>query len=159
MTQHAELLAISKAQQMLGCNDPSGGAIYSNVEPCVMCAFPMRETRIARVVFAIASPMMGGHSKWNATPRDDAISDARRLGLAERANDSGPGLPQPVDGGRQQLIGRITVALVTAERPVATFIHRTLASRAGQHGRPRRESCLFLDSVRHGVTSPELALC
>jgi tRNA(adenine34) deaminase len=30
-----------------------------------MCSFPIRETRIARVVYAISSPMMGGFSKWN----------------------------------------------------------------------------------------------
>jgi tRNA(adenine34) deaminase len=30
-----------------------------------MCAFPIRETRIRRVVFAIPSPMMGGSSKWS----------------------------------------------------------------------------------------------
>ena len=30
-----------------------------------MCSFPIRETRIGRVVYAISSPMMGGFSKWN----------------------------------------------------------------------------------------------
>jgi len=65
VTRHAELLAISKAQQVLGTKDLSRCTIYSNVEPCVMCSFPIRETRIARVVFAIRSPLMGGYSKWN----------------------------------------------------------------------------------------------
>jgi tRNA(adenine34) deaminase len=65
VSQHAELLAISKAQQVLGRNDLSSCTIYSNVEPCVMCSFPIRETRIGRVVFAMPSPMMGGLSKWN----------------------------------------------------------------------------------------------
>jgi len=65
VTQHAELLALSEAQKVLGKKDLRTCTIYSNVEPCVMCSFPMRETRIGRVVFAIASPMMGGFSKWN----------------------------------------------------------------------------------------------
>ena len=30
-----------------------------------MCSFPIRETRIGRVVYAVSSPMMGGFSKWN----------------------------------------------------------------------------------------------
>ena len=30
-----------------------------------MRPFPIRETRIGRVVYAISSPMMGGLSKWN----------------------------------------------------------------------------------------------
>jgi len=74
VTRHAELLAISKAQRVLGRKDLSGCTIYSNVEPCVMCSFPIREARIGRVVFAITSPMMGGFSKWNVL-RDDQISN------------------------------------------------------------------------------------
>ena len=74
VTRHAELVAISKAQQVLGKKDLSGCAIYSNVEPCVMCSFPIRETRIARVIFAIRSPLMGGYSKWNLL-RDTEISN------------------------------------------------------------------------------------
>jgi tRNA(adenine34) deaminase len=65
VTRHAELLAISQAQKALGRTDLSDCTIYSSVEPCPMCAFPIRETRIGRVVFAISSPMMGGLSKWN----------------------------------------------------------------------------------------------
>jgi tRNA(adenine34) deaminase len=65
VTKHAEILAISEAQRVLGRSDLSDCTIYSNVEPCPMCSFPIRETRIRRVVFAISSPMMGGFSKWN----------------------------------------------------------------------------------------------
>ena len=68
VTQHAELLAVSKAQQVLGRKDLSSCTLYSNVEPCVMCSFPIRETRIARVVYAIGSPIMGGSVR--ADPRD-----------------------------------------------------------------------------------------
>jgi tRNA(adenine34) deaminase len=39
-----------------------------------MCAFPIRETRIGRVVYAISSPMMGGLSKWNVLG-DNEISN------------------------------------------------------------------------------------
>jgi tRNA(adenine34) deaminase len=73
VTRHAELLAISEAQKNLGRKDLSNCTIYSNVEPCVMCSFPMRETRISRVIYSISSPMMGGFSKWNVL-RDSEIS-------------------------------------------------------------------------------------
>jgi tRNA(adenine34) deaminase len=73
VTQHAELLAVSAAQKALGRRNLSGCTLYSNVEPCAMCAFPIRETRIGRVVYAISSPMMGGFSKWNVL-RDTEIS-------------------------------------------------------------------------------------
>lgn len=75
VTRHAELVAVSEAQKLLGRRDLSGCTLYSNVEPCAMCAFPIRETRISRVVFAISSPMMGGFSKWNVL-RDREVSQA-----------------------------------------------------------------------------------
>jgi tRNA(adenine34) deaminase len=64
-TQHAELLAVSQAQRRLGRRLLDDCTLYSSVEPCAMCAFPIRETGIARVVFALGSPMMGGYSRWN----------------------------------------------------------------------------------------------
>jgi tRNA(adenine34) deaminase len=75
ISRHAEMVAISKAQEILGRKDLSDCALYSMVEPCAMCAFAARETRIGRVVFAIRSPMMGGLSKWNVL-RDTALSKA-----------------------------------------------------------------------------------
>ncbi len=74
VTRHAEILAISEAQRVLGRSDLSDCTIYSNVEPCPMCSFPIRETRIGRVVYAISSPMMGGLSKWNVLG-DNEISN------------------------------------------------------------------------------------
>lgn len=65
VTRHAEIVAISEAQKILGRKDLSDCTIYSNVEPCPMCSFPIRETRIGKVVYAIKSPMMGGHSKFS----------------------------------------------------------------------------------------------
>jgi len=74
VTKHAEILAISAAQAALGRSDLSDCTIYSSVEPCPMCSFPIRETRIGRVVYAISSPMMGGLSKWNVLG-DNEISN------------------------------------------------------------------------------------
>jgi len=65
VTHHAELLAISAAQRKIGMGKLKGCTLYSTVEPCPMCSFPMREAGLARVVFAIRSPLMGGHSRWN----------------------------------------------------------------------------------------------
>jgi len=73
VTRHAELLAISEAQRVLGRKDLSSCSIYSNIEPCAMCSFPIRETRMRRVIFGISSPYMGGFSKWNVL-RDDELS-------------------------------------------------------------------------------------
>jgi len=65
VTRHAELVAVSKAQRALGSKRLKRCTIYSNVEPCIMCSFPIRETGIGRVVFSIRSPVMGGFSRWN----------------------------------------------------------------------------------------------
>src|ERR1043166_4651311 len=63
VTRHAELVAVSLAQKALGARDLSGCTLYTTVEPCAMCSFPIRETRISRVVYAIGSPPVGGGSK------------------------------------------------------------------------------------------------
>src|SRR5947207_12399993 len=42
VTRHAELLAVSEAQQILGQASLGDCMIYSNIEPCVMCSFPIR---------------------------------------------------------------------------------------------------------------------
>lgn len=65
VTNHAEILAMRKAQKLLKTSDLSEYTIYSNCEPCPMCAFMMRELKFKRVVFALPSPQMGGYSKWN----------------------------------------------------------------------------------------------
>jgi tRNA(adenine34) deaminase len=73
VTRHAELCAIVSAQAALGKPALDGCTIYTNVEPCAFCAYAIRETRIARVVFALASPVMGGASRWDVL-HDDGLS-------------------------------------------------------------------------------------
>jgi tRNA(adenine34) deaminase len=74
VTRHAELIAISGAQKALKRKSLAGCTLYTTVEPCPMCSFPIRETRMSRVVYAISSPLMGGVSKWNIL-RDTEISN------------------------------------------------------------------------------------
>jgi len=75
VTRHAELVALAEAQKILGLGHLDDCTLYTTVEPCAMCAFACRETRIRRVVFSIKSPMMGGLSKWNVL-RDAELSQA-----------------------------------------------------------------------------------
>ncbi len=65
VTCHAEVIALSIAQKALGRRALREATLYSNVEPCVMCSYCIREAWIGRVVFALGSPVMGGLSKWN----------------------------------------------------------------------------------------------
>lgn len=73
VTNHAEIVVMRKAQKMLETDDLSDYTIYSNCEPCPMCAFMMRELKFRRVVFAIKSPHMGGWSKWNILEDRDLL--------------------------------------------------------------------------------------
>lgn len=62
--RHAELIALEKAAKKLKTRNLSSCTLYSNVEPCPMCSFMIREYQIKRVVFSLISPYMGGYTKW-----------------------------------------------------------------------------------------------
>jgi tRNA(adenine34) deaminase len=65
ISHHAELVAVAQAHKLRGGAQLTDCTLYANVEPCPMCSFAIRESGIARVVFSIKSPLMGGHSRWN----------------------------------------------------------------------------------------------
>jgi tRNA(adenine34) deaminase len=64
VTRHAEMVAIASAQKKLRATSLDDCTLYSTIEPCAMCSYAIRETRIGRVVFSLRSPLMGGHSRW-----------------------------------------------------------------------------------------------
>ena len=47
---HAELVAIEAALLTTGSRRLERATLYSTAEPCILCGFAVRETRIARVV-------------------------------------------------------------------------------------------------------------
>jgi tRNA(adenine34) deaminase len=65
VTRHAEVVAICMAQRAIGSTNLDDCTLYANVEPCAFCSYAIRESRIARVVFATPSPIMGGASRWD----------------------------------------------------------------------------------------------
>jgi tRNA(adenine34) deaminase len=74
VTRHAEVIAISHAQRSISPAQLHRSTLYSNIEPCAMCSYCIREAGIGRAVYSLASPIMGGLSKWNIL-RDDGMSD------------------------------------------------------------------------------------
>ncbi len=58
---HAEALAILHAMQS-PMKDLSHCILYTTVEPCFMCAYLIRQTKIGQVVFGITTPEVGGAS-------------------------------------------------------------------------------------------------
>jgi tRNA(adenine34) deaminase len=73
VTRHAEVIALSQAQKTIGRQQLRHYTLYTNIEPCAMCAYCIREAWIGRVVWALSSPVMGGLSKWNIL-RDEDMS-------------------------------------------------------------------------------------
>ena len=57
---HAEIEALRAACGALGTLDLSGATLYTTVEPCVLCAYAVRHTRIQRVVFGVKAGSLGG---------------------------------------------------------------------------------------------------
>ncbi|HEY3910880.1 MAG TPA: nucleoside deaminase [Stellaceae bacterium] len=74
VTRHAEIIALSQAQKAIGREQLRRYTLYTNIEPCAMCSYCIREAWVSRVVYALGSPVMGGLSKWNIL-RDDGMSD------------------------------------------------------------------------------------
>lgn len=72
-TAHAEVEALRSACESLRTLDLSGCVLYTNVEPCWMCSYAVRQTRIARVVFGLRNEKVGGLSSKFRVLVDDAL--------------------------------------------------------------------------------------
>jgi tRNA(adenine34) deaminase len=57
---HAEVEALRAACRTLATLDLTGATLYTTVEPCVLCAYALRYTRIHRVVFGMVAGTLGG---------------------------------------------------------------------------------------------------
>jgi tRNA(adenine34) deaminase len=54
---HAEVVAISRALRRLNRVSLEDCTIYANAEPCALCCYAMRETRVGSVVFGVPAPL------------------------------------------------------------------------------------------------------
>lgn len=64
ITGHAEVNVIRKALKRAPRDTTSLWTLYTNLEPCAMCSFLVRDLGIGRVVYSANSPFWGGHTKW-----------------------------------------------------------------------------------------------
>ncbi len=65
ITGHAEINVMRKVIEGMPNIDITNCTLYTNFEPCAMCSYVIRDYGLKRVVFAVFSPHLGGHSKWN----------------------------------------------------------------------------------------------
>ena len=80
ITFHAEIEAIRNATKYLGKQDLSDCILYTTHEPCIMCSYVIRHTKIPIVVTGLATGEIGGFSsqlpllldttirRWSAPP-------------------------------------------------------------------------------------------
>jgi tRNA(adenine34) deaminase len=70
-TAHAEIVALREAAGRLGNYRLAGVALYSTIEPCVMCAGALVAARVERLVFGARDLRFGGvRSKFRLADSD-----------------------------------------------------------------------------------------
>lgn len=74
ITAHAELNAVREACRALSSLDLSRCALYTTAEPCWMCSYAIRQTRISEVIIGASVPYVGGDSSRFPILRDGEIA-------------------------------------------------------------------------------------
>ncbi|MDQ5920937.1 MAG: tRNA(adenine34) deaminase [Pseudomonadota bacterium] len=59
ITQHAEIVAITRAAKILGTHRLSECDLYVTIEPCLMCVGAILHSRIRRLIFGALEPKTG----------------------------------------------------------------------------------------------------
>lgn len=62
ITFHAEIEAIRQATKLLGTQNLSDCIMYTTHEPCIMCSYMIRHTKINTVVCGVTTGEVGGFS-------------------------------------------------------------------------------------------------
>lgn len=60
LTAHAEVIACQAAVDRIGSRRLTGASLYTTAEPCFMCSYVIRQSRIALVVYGVETPEVGG---------------------------------------------------------------------------------------------------
>jgi tRNA(adenine34) deaminase len=71
---HAEVQAIRAACRALGSTDLSGCTLYTTVEPCVLCAYVIRQTGVSQVVYGVPAGQAGGVTSKYALLADSELA-------------------------------------------------------------------------------------
>jgi tRNA(adenine34) deaminase len=72
-TAHAEIEAVREACRKLETLNLSGTTLYTNVEPCWMCSYSIRQTQIGRIVFGSKNEQTGGATSEFAVLFNDKL--------------------------------------------------------------------------------------
>jgi tRNA(adenine34) deaminase len=144
VTRHAEVCAIVAAQRKFGRPSLEGCTLYTNVEPCAFCSYAIRETRIARVVFGLASPLMGGTSRWDVL-QDRGLSDAMPEVFAPAPEVVAGFLAEEAD----EVLRQTAPMMWAASRQRGLFV----CEGAGRHSRPAWRPEGLFGAAKEGAMS------
>ncbi len=73
-TNHAEMIAIKEASKSIGGWRLTGCEMYVTIEPCVMCAGALYQTRIDKVYIGSLDPKGGGVDSLYRILSDDRLN-------------------------------------------------------------------------------------
>lgn len=73
ITFHAEIEAIRRATEYLKSQDLSSCTMYTTHEPCIMCSYVIRQTKIKAIVIGLTNKEVGGVSSKYALLKDSSI--------------------------------------------------------------------------------------
>jgi tRNA(adenine34) deaminase len=73
VTGHAEVLACQAALDRTGRRELTGSVLYTTAEPCFMCAYVIRQLRVALVVYGVDTPQFGGVTSAHPILTDPAL--------------------------------------------------------------------------------------
>lgn len=71
---HAEFLAMKAAAEILGAWRLTGCTVYVTLEPCIMCAGLMHQSRIDRCVYGAADPKAGALGTLYSIHEDERLN-------------------------------------------------------------------------------------
>ena len=74
ITFHAEIEAIRRATEHLKSQDLSQATLYTTHEPCIMCSYVIRHTKIRKVVIGVPNKETGGVNSPYPLLLDTAIA-------------------------------------------------------------------------------------
>lgn len=74
LSAHAEVQAIRAACLSQQSLDLSGCTLYTTVEPCVLCAYVVRRSKVSRVVYGVPAGQAGGLTSRYAILSDPGLA-------------------------------------------------------------------------------------
>lgn len=86
---HAEVLCLHRASQKLGRWRLSDATLYVTLEPCVMCAGLLVQSRIGRLVYGAKDPKAGGIESLYQLAQDSRLNHRYEVSSGILADECG----------------------------------------------------------------------